>query len=106
ELPDGVPATAVGARVRARAYGTGPHLLPRHYAVLDTAGLRAHLDDRMAGVRVLARRARAVRGEGAAPVVETDDGVLTAGVVVDATGDPGTLRDRSAAPGAEQTAYG
>ena len=100
ELPATLPEAVVGARVPARAFGTGPHRLDRRYAVLDTGALRAHLDTRMAGVRVVAARARSIRDDGAGHAVDTTAGELTADVVIDATGAPSRRNP------AEQTAYG
>ncbi|TCK24362.1 lycopene cyclase family protein [Pseudonocardia endophytica] len=95
DLPGSLPDAVIGSRARARAFGTGPHLLGRRYAVLDTRALRSVLDARMDGVHVVAARGVA-RGEGA----DTTAGRMTADVVVDATGAPrrGNV--------AEQTAYG
>ncbi|WP_075553983.1 lycopene cyclase family protein [Pseudonocardia sp. Ae505_Ps2] len=67
ELPPHLPATTVAARPAAVAVlpGGGRRALGP-YAVLDTAGLRAHLDARLAGVTVLPGRAAAddVRPDG------------------------------------------
>lgn len=90
ELPAGLPDRVVGARAAARAFGTGPHLLRRTYAVLDTAELRHHLDDRLDGVRVIAGRARDLHAGPGVTVTRLADGVVTADAVVDATG--GALR--------------
>lgn len=100
ELPTTLPDAVVGARVPARAFGTGPHRLARRYAVLGTGALRSHLDAGLADVRVVGARAGSVRALGAGHAADTSAGELTADVVVDATGAPrrGTA--------AEQTAYG
>ncbi|MBW0104679.1 lycopene cyclase family protein, partial [Pseudonocardia sp. KRD291] len=103
DLPDTVPVSAIGSRSRARMVGTGEHTVDDAYAVLDTAGLRAHLDAGLAGVAVLAGRAVSVRA-GAVTLAGGRD--LHAGVVVDATGAPSTLRPSRSGPAAEQTAYG
>lgn len=110
ELPPDLPGDAVAAGATARAIGTTEHLLAQRYVVLRNAGLRAHLDGRMAGVRVLAARAaalpvgRAARGPQVVPTVGGP--ALTAALVVDATGAPSALRRRRPGPAAEQTAYG
>lgn len=123
ELPAALPASAVANRPTARvvlpAPGGARRLGP--YAVLDTAGLRLHLDAGLAGVTVLTGRAdagdvrpdgdgyrvRLQRAAGAAPPEGDIGGIggIGAALVVDATGAPSRLRP---APGtrAEQTAYG
>lgn len=67
ELPPHLPATTIATRPEAVAVlpGGGTRALGP-YAVLDTAGLRAHLDARLAGVTVLPGRAAAddVRPDG------------------------------------------
>ncbi|SFN62837.1 lycopene cyclase (CrtL-type) [Pseudonocardia ammonioxydans] len=116
ELPDDLPGSAVAARPLARAVlpGAGGDRDLGPYAVLHTAGLRAHLDSRLGAVTVLTGR------------VESDDVVAaggryrvrlrrtgtagapadtTAGLVVDATGAPSRLRPATGVR-AEQTAYG
>ncbi|GAA4978981.1 lycopene cyclase family protein [Pseudonocardia tropica] len=127
ELPPHLPAAMVATRPEAvavlpggRTRALGP------YAVLDTAGLRAHLDVRLAGVTVLPGRAAAddvrsdghryrVRlhppggrtgsgGDGGAPGVDAAR-VVDAALVVDATGAPSRLRPGPAG-GTEQTAWG
>nr|WP_222132022.1 lycopene cyclase family protein [Pseudonocardia sp. C8] len=139
ELPAGLPESAVAARPVARAVLPGPGgdrgLGP--YTVLDTAGLRAHLDGRLGEVTVLVGRAepgdvtrpgstdpaprpgdrtrRAGLGTPAGPAdggyrvrlrrPGAPDTVVTAGLVVDATGAPSRLRP-GGGPRAEQTAYG
>ncbi|BBG02007.1 MULTISPECIES: lycopene cyclase family protein [Pseudonocardia] len=61
ELPADLPRSVLAARPRARAVlpGGGGDRDLGPYAVLDTAGLRAHLDSRLGGVTVLAGRADA-----------------------------------------------
>ncbi|MEJ8281584.1 lycopene cyclase family protein [Pseudonocardia spirodelae] len=132
ELPPDLPASAVAARPHAHAVlpGGARHRLGP-YAVLDTAGLRAHLDDRLRGpggaVTVVAGRAGAgdvtahggghrvrlrpgpVRtgrvGTAPADAPPVEAALVEAALVVDATGAPSRLRPD---PGvrAEQTAWG
>ncbi|ALE83622.1 hypothetical protein XF36_11050 [Pseudonocardia sp. HH130629-09] len=132
ELPPHLPATTVAARPEAVAVlpGGGTRALGP-YAVLDTAGLRAHLDARLAGVTVLPGRAAGddVRPDGhryrvrlRVPGDRGGDGgssggssdtaprndatqVVDAALVVDATGAPSRLRP-GLAGGTEQTAWG
>ncbi|MEV1290704.1 lycopene cyclase family protein [Pseudonocardia sp. NPDC049635] len=135
ELPADLPGSAVAARPRARAVlpGGADRDLGA-YAVLDTAGLRRHLDSRLGGVTVIAGRADAgdvrrhgdryrvtLRPAGAAGAAggratagtagagraarHGDTTVVFAALVVDATGAPSRLRP-AAGPAAEQTAYG
>jgi lycopene beta-cyclase len=85
ELPP-LPESAVAARSRGRAIALREHALGWEYAVLDTAGLRAHLDEGLRGVEI--HRARL--------------GEIPARVVVDATGH----RPSQGRVAAEQTAYG
>ncbi|ANY09004.1 lycopene cyclase family protein [Pseudonocardia sp. HH130630-07] len=113
ELPPGLPESAVAARPTARAVlpGPGGQRTLGPYAVLDTAGLRAHLDRALSTVTVLTGRV------GPGDVAPDDDGhrvrlhgagaerAITAAVVVDATGAPSRLRP-VAGVAAEQTAYG
>ncbi|RZT86258.1 lycopene cyclase (CrtL-type) [Pseudonocardia sediminis] len=106
DLPPGVPDSAIGSRSRARMFGTGEHTVEGTYLVLDTAGLRAHLDAGLGEVRVLAGRVHEVDAQPAHTVTLADGRVLTAGVVVDATGAPSTLRPSRPGPAVEQTAYG
>ncbi|MEU9819662.1 lycopene cyclase family protein [Pseudonocardia alni] len=129
ELPPHLPTAMVATRPEAVAVlpGGGTRALGP-YAVLDTAGLRAHLDARLAGVTVLPGRAAAddvrpdghryrVRlhppgrrggsggpGDGGAPRDDTAR-VVDAALVVDATGAPSRLRPGPAG-GTEQTAWG
>lgn len=107
ELPACLPASAVAARPQARVVLPGPDGVRRlgDYAVLDTAGLRAHLDAGLSGVAVLTGHAREVRRDGGRYRVRLDDRTVSAALVVDATGAPSRMRP---APGtrAEQTAYG
>jgi lycopene beta-cyclase len=108
ELPPGLPASIVAARATGRAVALTEHRLGWEYAVLDVAGLRAHLDERLerAGAQVRAGRAAGSAGPGAVRLA--DGGVLTAAVVVDAGGRRQPLR-RTSAPrrtAAEQTAAG
>jgi len=88
ELPV-LPAAAVASRSRGRAVALTEHELGWEYTVLDTPGLRAHLDAGLAGVAI--HRARL--------------GEVSARVVVDATGHH-PARSRSRRVAAEQTAYG
>ncbi|MEQ3553548.1 lycopene cyclase family protein [Pseudonocardia nematodicida] len=73
ELPADLPPDAVAARPVARVVLPGPGDDRRpgdharrlgDYTVLDTAGLRTHLDTGLAGVQVLDGRAEAVRRDG------------------------------------------
>ncbi|MFP5021353.1 lycopene cyclase family protein [Pseudonocardia phyllosphaerae] len=150
ELPGGLPASVFAARPRARAVLPGcgarenrpdDHASCDHrsydlgpYLVLDTAGLRACLDERLAGppggpgVTVLTGRVddgdvrpgpdghrvrlrRTTRDPATGHRPDEPDGsgsgdtVLTAALVVDATGAPSRLRP-APGPRTEQTAYG
>ncbi|MET0189246.1 MAG: lycopene cyclase family protein [Pseudonocardia sediminis] len=69
DLPSGVPDSAIGSRSRARMFGTGEHTVEDAYLVLDTAGLRAHLDAGLDGVRIVAGRVHGIdaREPGAGP---------------------------------------
>jgi lycopene beta-cyclase len=110
ELPADLPETAVAARARGRAVALTTRELGWEYAVLDVAGLRAHLDAGLAGVTVVAGRVAHRDGVG---VVLADGTALTALVVVDAGGYRQPLRlpglvggPAGPRPAAEQTAYG
>ncbi|GAA1831335.1 hypothetical protein GCM10009836_06590 [Pseudonocardia ailaonensis] len=81
ELPGSLPPQVVAARARGRAIALGEHDLGWEYAVLDTAALRSHLDDGLAGVAV--HRAR-LRPDGR--VVDEVGRAVPARIVVDATG--------------------
>ncbi|MBP2368611.1 lycopene cyclase family protein [Pseudonocardia parietis] len=114
ELPADLPGSAVAARPVARAVlpGTGGDRDLGPYAVLHTAGLRAHLDSRLGEVTVLTGRTEScdVRPGGGRYRVRLrrtgEDGPeVTAALVVDATGAPSRLRPVAGAR-AEQTAYG
>lgn len=127
ELPP-LPRSAVAATVRGRAIAVGPHDLGWDYTVLDTVGLRAHLDDGLAGVavhrgrlgsgpddgRVVLASGRDARpgghpDAGGEPASEPREIILASGetvrarIVVDATGHPPPRGRRTAA---EQTAVG
>jgi len=108
ELPAALPPSAVAAVVRGRAIALSPHDLGWDYAVLDVAGLRAHLDSRLelSGATVVAGRAVDVVVPGT--VVLADGSRIEAGIVVDAGGRRQPLRSASTRrrPAAEQTAYG
>jgi len=82
ELPAGLPESAVAARATGRAIALTEHDLGWQYAVLNTAGLRTHLDDGLAGVQVHAGRAVGLSGPGR--IALADGGELTARLVVDA----------------------
>ncbi|MBN9739089.1 MULTISPECIES: lycopene cyclase family protein [unclassified Pseudonocardia] len=116
ELPPGLPESAVAARPPARVVvpGDGGTRDLGPYLVLDTGGLRAHLDAGLTGVTVLSGRADdgdvrpgpdgyrvRLRGTGAG----TGTGQVTSALVADATGAPSRLRP-AAGTRAEQTAYG
>jgi lycopene beta-cyclase len=110
ELPADLPETAVAARARGRAVALTTRELGWEYAVLDVAGLRAHLDAGLSGVTAVAGRVVHRDGVG---VVLADGTTVTALVVVDAGGyrqplrHPGIVGGSAAArPAAEQTAYG
>jgi lycopene beta-cyclase len=108
ELPAALPPSAVAAVVRGRAIALSPHDLGWDYAVLDVAGLRAHLDSRLerSGATVVAGRAVDVVVPGT--VALADGSRIEAGIVVDAGGRRQPLRSASTQrhPAAEQTAYG
>jgi lycopene beta-cyclase len=108
ELPAALPPSAVAAVVRGRAIALSPHDLGWDYAVMDVAGLRAHLDSRLerSAATVLAGRAVDVVAPGT--VALADGSRIAAGIVVDAGGRRQPLRSASAQrrPAAEQTAYG
>ena len=110
ELPADLPETAVAARARGRAVALTTRELGWEYAVLDVAGLRAHLDAGLAGVTVVAGRVVHRDGVG---VVLADGTTVAALVVVDAGGYRQPLRhpgivggSAGTRPAAEQTAYG
>lgn len=110
ELPADLPETAVAARARGRAVALTTRELGWEYAVLDVAGLRAHLDAGLADVTVVAGRVVHRDGDG---VVLADGTTVAAPVVVDAGGYRQPLRHPGIAggsagsrPAAEQTAYG
>ncbi|GAA4537748.1 lycopene cyclase family protein [Pseudonocardia xishanensis] len=99
ELP-ALPASVVASRSRGRAVAVTEHDLGWEYAVLDTACLRAHLDEGLAGVEV--HRGRLVGSADGVAHLDRPGGVQ-ARIVVDATGHPAPRRGRVAA---EQTAHG
>ncbi len=110
ELPADLPETAVAARARGRAVALTTRELGWEYAVLDVAGLRAHLDTGLSGVTVVAGRVVHRDGVG---VVLADGTTVAALVVVDAGGyrqplrhPAGTGGSAGTRPAAEQTAYG
>lgn len=105
ELPVGLPASVVAARAQGRAVARSEHALGWEYAVLDVAGLRAHLDAGLAGVRVRAGR---VTGSASPGIVTlAGGGTARARVVVDTAGRAQPLhRRRAHGVAAEQTAYG
>jgi lycopene beta-cyclase len=96
ELPTGLPSSVIAATARGRAVARTEHALDREYAVLDTAGLRRWLDERLAAAGVAVRRGRV---QASSPP--------SAAVVIDAAGagQPLSTRRRSRVA-AEQTAVG
>ena len=108
---DQIELAHVGVEIlRGRAVALTTRELGWEYAVLDVAGLRAHLDAGLSGVTVLAGRVvhRDCGGVGLA-----DGTTVAAQVVVDAGGYRQPLRHPGAVggsagtrPAAEQTAYG
>ncbi len=96
ELPADLPETAVAARARGRAVALTTRELGWEYAVLDVAGLRAHLDAGLAGVTVVAGRVVHRDGDG---VVLADGTTVAALVVVDAGGYRQPLRHPGIAGG-------
>ena len=105
DLPGDLPETAVAARARGRAVALHERDLGWEYTVLDVPGLRAHLDEGLTGVTVVAGRAV---HRGADGVALADGTTLRARVVVDAGGHRQPLGRpvADARPVAEQTAYG
>jgi len=105
ELPAGLPADVVAARAAGRVTALTERLLGWEYAVLDVPALRAHLLDRLDGVRVHAGR---VVGSSAPGRVDLADGSqLRATVVVDAGGQGRPLHTgHGRRVRAAQTAYG
>jgi lycopene beta-cyclase len=105
DLPD-LPVTCVAAEASGHAVALTRHDLTRRYAVLDTAALRRHLDDRLAAHAVEVREGRAVRAADGRLVLAGGDRV-SARWIVDAAGhrQPLSSRPRTGSP-AEQTAYG
>ncbi|SDF04468.1 lycopene cyclase family protein [Pseudonocardia oroxyli] len=89
ELPP-LPDSAIASRSRGRAVAGREHALGWDYTVLDTAGLRAALDEGLAGVALHRARLGEVEAR------------LGARIVIDATGHRPTTRRVAA----EQTAYG
>ncbi|MGI5130553.1 lycopene cyclase family protein [Pseudonocardia sp. CA-107938] len=106
DLPDDLPPGCVAAEAAGFAIARTRHELARRYAVLDTAELRAHLDDRLAAGQVELRAGRAVRAVDGRLVLAGGDRI-GARWIVDAGGhrQPLTSRPRTGAA-AEQTAYG
>ncbi|MGI8800468.1 MAG: lycopene cyclase family protein [Pseudonocardia sp.] len=110
ELPAELPGAVTAARANGRVIGQHEHDVGWHYATLDTAALRAHLDEQLAagGVRVGRGRGVAVRPRGLRRTVWLGDGgTVDASVVIDAGGHRQPLARRE--PGstrAEQTAVG
>lgn len=105
ELPADLPADVVAARATGRAYARTERDLGWQYAVLDTAALRGHLDERLHRSGVAVRAGRATAAASPHRVALADGSELAARVVVDAAG----AQRRSAAGRpvrAEQTAYG
>jgi lycopene beta-cyclase len=111
ELPADLPGSAIATSTPARAFARTDHDLGWRYTVLDTEGLRAHLDAELAAAAVGVRTAR-VRSLAADGAVGLDDGtVLTARLVIDAGGRWQPLANRDATRHtdrvpAEQTAVG
>lgn len=105
ELPDDLPPSVVAARAAGRAIAVTEHQLGWDYSILDVPALRAHLTDRLNGVRIHAGR---VVGSPEIGVVAMADGShLRASVVIDAGGQARPLDPtRSRRAPASQTAYG
>lgn len=106
DLPPDLPESCVAATATGQAVAITRHDLGRRYAVLDTAGLRAHLDGLLARHGVPVRAGRAVRAVDGRLVLAGGDRI-PARWIVDAAGhrQPLTSRPRTGTA-AEQTAYG
>ena len=106
DLPADLPASCVASTATGHAVALTRHELGVAYAVLDTAGLRAHLDGLLAEHGVPVRGGRAVRAADGRLVLAGGDRI-SARWIVDAAGHRQPLSTRrSSATAAEQTAYG
>lgn len=106
ELPVGLPGDLITASGPGTALALSAHRFDDSYAVLDSEALRVHL--RHPDVVVHAAKVTGMTPVEKGTGVVLDDGrVLTAGVVVDASGASQVLsRRRRGGRAAEQTAYG
>ncbi len=108
ELPSTLPTSAIATSTPARAFARTWHDLGWDYTVLETDGLRAHLDSEVAATGVTVRTGRATAVTTAGVVDLADGASLAARLVIDAGGRWQPLARRRAAEQtpAEQTAVG
>lgn len=105
DMPD-LPVDCVAAEAAGHAIALTRHDLEQRYAVLDTAALRRHLDDRLDAHAVEVREGRAVRAVDGRLVLAGGDRI-SARWIVDAAGHRQPLTSRPwTGTAAEQTAYG
>lgn len=105
DLPE-LPVDCVAAEAAGHAIALTRHDLEQRYAVLDTAALRRHLDDRLVARDVEVREGRAVRVVDGRLVLAGGDRIC-ARWIVDAAGHRQPLAGRPLTDtAAEQTAYG
>lgn len=107
QLPDGILAGCVSHawdEVEARFSSDDTNCIQRRYVRVHNGALQDHLRGRLAGARLVPGVARGVVHEDRGSSVTTSEGMIRAGVVVDATGGGALLEN--GVPTAFQVAWG
>jgi lycopene beta-cyclase len=112
ELPSCLPVSTIATSTPAHAVARTAHNLGWQYTVLDTQGLRAHLDAELAAARVTVCAGRAAEVTTGGTLDLADGTALDARLIIDAGGSRQPLAARNGVqtpagrPRAEQTAVG